>query len=201
MSGEKDGGLTVAGCPITIVKGGTTTSRYDAEQSRRKLDADRRRAHTDRMYATRDHAIKQGDAARIGALRMVNEESPRLVLNYLNRDKTIRQQALSEITLLPVAKKKNEWETTFTMVCPRCVERGVAQGEAQMHVRDSHRKFTLDERRKGEVVVVSFQYDDGTKFQQAVLIAGTVSVHDTVRCDNYNCDFACRIDDSNVIEV
>jgi hypothetical protein len=202
MSEKKEGApATVGGVPIGIVKGGTTTSSYDNELAKRKLDAERRRAHQDRMYATRDAAVRQGDAARIGSVNLMGPETPRLVLNYLNADKTVRQQAVSEITLVPIPSRPTEWEATFTLVCPKCVARGVSQGESQMYIRDSHRKFTLDERRKGEVVIVDFCMPDGDKWQTHVVIAGTVSVHDIVKCDNYNCNFRCRIENSNVIEV
>jgi hypothetical protein len=200
MSEQKKGPATVAGVPIGIVRGGTTSSRHDAEVARRRADAERRRAHQDRMYETRDAAVKRGDAARIGAVSFVDQETPRLVLNYLNDDKTLRQQALSEITLVPVPGRPSEWETTFTAVCPKCVQRGEGMDNAQMFIRDTHRKFTLDERRKGEVVVVDFVFPDGEKYQTHVIIAGTVSVHDIVKCDN-RCGYRCRIEDSNVIEV
>lgn len=187
---------------IALVRGGTTRASYDAEMKRRSYEAEQRRAHQDRAYAIQEQAQgHSGEVARIGSLGLINATSPRLVLSYLNRDRSVRQQCKSEITMIPVEGRPNEWQTMFAMVCPKCVARGVPQGEAQMLIRDSHRKFTLDERFKGQVEVVEYHFPDGTAYRERVVIAGKVSVHDIVRCDNYNCDYACRIENSNVIEV
>ena len=97
--------------------------------------------------------------------------------------------------------KQNEWEIMFAMVCPRCVARGVPQGQSQMLIRNTNRKFSLDERLKGTIVVLEHDYGDGFPFKEPVIIAGVVTVHETVRCDNHNCTFACRIENSNIIEV
>ncbi len=202
MSGTKgEGGLTIAGVPVGIVKGGTTSSSYDAELQRRKADADARRAHQDMDYATQATAAQQGVAARLGTMGLINRASPRLVLKYLARDKTVRQECLSELTMVPDAADPKKIDLMFTMVCPKCVARGVPQGESQMMIKDSHRKFTVDERKKGTLVMVEFHYGDGIVRKRPVIIAGEVTVNDIVKCDNYNCDYKCRIDKSNVIEV
>jgi hypothetical protein len=196
MSGELKSPALLGEVPTVFVKGGTTTSSYDKEIKRREVDAERRRAVQDAMYATRARGQRLGEMVRLGSLAFVNQTTPRLVLSYLNADKTVRQQAISEVTLVPKEDEPNKWVTTFTMVCPRCVARGVPQGEAQMFIRDEHRKFWIDERRKG---VVTVEYAWGVR--QTVFVAGVVTVQDIVRCSNYNCDYACRIDQSNVIEV
>jgi len=187
--------------PIGIVKGGTTTGRYDASLARQRIDAEKRRAEQDRRVELARRGPLKGDVARLGSLRMINQTSPRLVLNYLNRDGTVRQQCKSEITMIPREGKPGEWQATFTLVCPKCVARGVPQGEAQMYVRDDHRKFTLDERMKGQAAVLEYHYPGVPAFRETVIIAGKVSVHDIVKCDNYNCDFRCRIENSEVREV
>jgi hypothetical protein len=196
MSGEKDGGFTVAGVPFGIVKGGTTSSEYDKEVATAEADANRRRIVQDAMYAKSNAPDRPGEVARLGSKRLINETSPRLVLHYMNKDKTVRQSAVSELSTNSVPGKPQEIEANFTMVCPRCVGRGIPQGQAQMHIRDSHRKFHVDESKRG-VVMVEF----GWGARQAVLIAGTVTCDDIIRCSNHNCDYAVRIDDSKVWEV
>jgi hypothetical protein len=196
MSGDKTDGITVAGVPFGIVKGGTTSSAYDAEVAKTEDDARRRRLVQDAMYAKAQGPKKPGESVRLGSNRLINESSPRLVLSYMKKDKTVRQQAVSEIATSAIPDRPEEIEANFTMVCPRCIDRGIPQGQAQMHIRDSHRKFWLDERKRGVVMV---EYGWGEK--QAVLIAGTVTCEDVIRCSNHNCDFACRIDDSKVYEV
>jgi hypothetical protein len=207
MSSEKEGEVTPAPAPVetpaivptVIVKGGTSTSAMDRENEWRRHDAEKRRQHQDSLYRIRDQAAQRGDAVRLGSHSFVNQDSPRLVLRYLNPDGTIRQEAISELTMPAVEGAVGptpELDMMFTMVCPRCVARGVPQGNAQMMIRNSHRKFFLDTRKQG---VVRVQFSWG--MHQDVLVAGTVTVQDLIRCDNVNCDFRCRIDDSNVREA
>lgn len=181
--------------PEIIVRGGTTSARYDQEMARRRLDAERRRRLEDRRHVQARAGAQMTPegftVARIGQ-RGISTESPRLVLNYLNKDKTIRQQAIGEITQL--AMPSGELATMFTMVCPACVSRGVPQAEAQMMINDKHRKFYLDERKRGPV---RLDTPDGPL---VVIICGTVSVDDRIRCNNVNCGYSCRINDSNVYE-
>jgi hypothetical protein len=196
MSGELQRSAYMGGVPIGLVRGGTTTSSYDKLVASQEQDAKRRRAGQDAMYAVRARRRRLGEMVRLGSLSFVNQTTPRLVLNYLNADRTVRQQCVSELTLIPAADRPNEWVLTFTLVCPRCVARGVPQGQAQMFVRDEHRKFWIDERKKGTVQV---EYAWG--WREAIYIAGTVTVQDIIRCDNYNCNYAVHIEDSNVLEV
>jgi hypothetical protein len=196
MSGDKSGGITVGGVPFGIVKGGTTSARYDEEVAQTEEDARRRRLVQDAQYAKAQGPRRLGESVRLGSQKLINETSPRLVLSYMKKDKTVGQQAISEITTVAIPDRPDEIETNFTMVCPRCVARGIPQGQSQMHIRDSHRKFWLDERKRG-VVMVEFGWGE----KQAVLIAGTVTCQDIIRCSAHNCDFACRIDDSKVWEV
>jgi hypothetical protein len=203
MSGSKGEGSpsVIAGVPIGIVKGGTTSSHYDNEMASRKADAERRRAHQDTAAAMSGKVTRSGEAARLGSMNLISSASPRLVLKYLNRDKTVRQEALAEITTLPDPSNPIIIDVMFSMVCPRCVARGVEQGQAQLMIRNSHRKWTLDERKKGSIVMVEYHYPGSVPFRKPVVIAGEVTVEDIVKCDNFNCDFRCRIDKSNVYEV
>jgi len=196
---------------FVFVKGGTSTSTYDNEMARRRDDARKRRDHEDRVADIASRGIRPGEAARLGEQRFVNQSTPMLVLFYMNRDGTVRQEAISEITMME-GGKQGELDLMFTLVCPRCVERGVPQGESQMMVRNSHRPFELheDERavrfgvevrkfKKGQTVMVPHPFAPLT--QIAIIIAGTVWCKDTVRCDNYNCNYAVRIEGSQVVEV
>jgi len=130
---------------------------------------------------------------------MINQNSPRLILRYLNKDGSIHLECKSEITLVPPPNSSDAapLEMMFAMVCPRCVSRGVPQGEAQMMIRESHRKFWIDEKRKGQVEPL--EWPGGVR--EFVTICGTVTVQDIVRCSNYNCNYAVRIENSNIREV
>jgi len=189
------------GVPVVIVKGGTSTGAYDREREKRKADAEMRRAQLDeQMAAGRQGATVDQSGftlARLGSARMVTEHSPRLVLYYMNRDHTVRQECKSEITTTEHPTDPARLDMTFALVCPRCLERGEPQGESQMLVRESHRKFWIDERTKGSVIALRDPWGN----LDPVIICGTVTVQDIVRCKNYNCNYAVRINDSKVYEV
>ena len=125
---------------------------------------------------------------------MITGESPRLVLRYLNRDRSLRQECISEITHIG-GSAPGELDTMFSLVCPKCLERGLPQGESQLFIRNSHRKFHIDTRKAGPRPV------DTPYGRDVVLVCGDVSVDDIIRCSNFNCDWAVRIDRSNVMEA
>ena len=189
------------GVPTVIMKGGTTTSSYDREMAKRKADAERRRAIQDEQTAVARRGVTRDRSGvslgRLGSARMITADSPRLVLYYMAADKTVRQECKSEITFYEHPTKPGEMDMMFAMVCPKCLERGVTQGESQMLIKAAHRKFWLDERTKGTVVPLR----DAWGNLDPVIICGTVTVEDTVRCSNYNCAYAVRINNSQVFEV
>lgn len=178
-----------------IVKGGTTRSSYDKELSERRHAAEVGRAHQDKQMA----AAAAGTAltpeglvtAKLSSLRMMDRDSPRLVLYYMNRDKTVRQECVSELVVL------SPTDALFTLMCPKCFERGVPAGDCQIQVQKSHRKWELDPRRAGEFVRLTDPF--GEVFH--VRICGTVSSEEILRCSNYNCNWAVRVENSRVYEV
>jgi hypothetical protein len=194
---SSDDGEKAESVPTIIIKGGTTSGRYDREIARRKADAEQRRGVQDAMYERRAKSQTAGDLARIGESSFLTQGSPRLVLDYLNSDKTIRQQCKSEITMVPMKDDPTQLDMMFALVCPRCLERGLPAGESQMLVRNSHREFALDERKKGSVVMLEYTWG----FREPVVIAGTVTCKDIIRCANHNCGYAVRIENSKVVEV
>ena len=178
-----------------MMKGGSSTGNYDKMMAAKTHDAEQRRNHQDHQFAMSQKQMgKDGSVSRLGSRSMINADSPRLVLKYLNRDRSVRQECISEITNVN-GDKQGTLDTMFSLVCPKCLERGIPQGEAQLFVRDSHRKFDLDPAKAGPVRVNTV---DG---MQIVLVCGVVSVRDIIKCSNFNCTWAVRIDESNVMEV
>ena len=182
--------------PTIIIKGGTTSSTYDNKIAEQLADAEKRRAHEDWVADKVERAPEEGAIARIGEQKFLTNESPRLVLYYMNKDGSVRQECLSEITMYPIpGSLVGALDIMFTLVCPRCLERGVPHGESQLMVQNRHRKFHRDERQKKLVQVM-------TSFgPQIVHQDCTVTVDDIVRCSNFNCNWAVRIGDSKVWEV
>jgi len=187
---------TIAGVPMTLVKGGTTPTSYDQQVAASAVADTARRQHQDRQFEIGSRGLRGGEAASLKSMRLKDQGSPSLVLYYMNRDRTVRQECMGEITMVPL--EDGGIEPMFTLVCPRCLERGVPSGHAQLMVRNSHRKFDLDERQKGEVVVVK---NPETGEPIPVILAGTITCNDVIRCSNFNCTWAVRIDDSKVWEV
>lgn len=178
--------------PTVIMKGGTTSSRYDQAIQEKEADAKRRRAYQDAVRRMIETDVAQGGG--VGGFheqKLVSAESPKLLFQYMNADGSVAQECVSEITVYP-DPFGTLTDMMFTIVCPKCMERGLSMSECQVMVKNSHRKWELDERTRGVVLV------DTPWGQQALHRAGTVTVQDTVRCSNFNCDWAVRIDNSKV---
>jgi len=196
MSDTPKGGSSLGASPLQIiVKGGTTSSAHDTERAKQKAMTELGRAHQDKQQRAADMGsgmTKEGFvSAHLTSLRMMDSGSPRLVLYYLNRDKSIRQECVAELVMTP------DGDSLFTLVCPKCLERGESHGSAQVMVRHSHRKFFLDQRKNGTIVMLTDPF--GKPFQ--VRICGTVTCEETLRCSNVGCTWAVKIADSKVEEV
>lgn len=182
--------------PVGLVKGGSTTARFDRsvlreeQRAERARDGERSRRAAQGVYQTPKGMVHSSLAEH----STMSRETPRVVLNFLNRDKTIRQQCICEVLAAPAPD--GSVSLSVTMVCPRCVARGIPQGQAQLIIRDTHRKFWIDDKRKGQIEEV-ISPGEATEF---IVICGTMTAKDRIRCAHHNCDFACRIDASNVFE-
>jgi hypothetical protein len=195
---SKDGGVDksiLGGLPTVIVKGGTTSSRYDKEREERRHAAEHGRQHQDKQM----RAAAVGEAmtpdgfvsSHLTSLRLLDRGAPQLVLHYMNRDRTIRQSCVAEIVMLP------DGDELFVMVCPKCLERGEPADNCQVMVKKSHRSWELDLKKQGTVVMLRDPF--GKPFQ--VKICGEVSSQETLRCSNFNCTWAVRVERSEVWEV
>lgn len=178
--------------PTVIVKDGVLPSTWEAELNRREDDAKKRRRQQDVQQAMSNQRYAPGQLASLRSHRMMTPDAPRLVLHY----RKYGFDCVSEIITNPTMDGDGI-ETTFILVCPRCVLKGIAQGEAQLKITDSHRKFSIDTRVENRMPQVVNMF--GT--QQVVQPAGLVTVEDTIRCSNVSCGWAVRITDSQVIEV
>lgn len=195
MSEDQGGRSTLPGSPFEIiVKGGTTSAAYDREVAERRHAAEVGREHQEKQM----RAAAEGDllttegftSSRLHSLRMMDSGSPRLILYYMNRDKTVRQECLAEIVIV------GDGDELFTLACPKCVERGIPMGDAQCRVLKSHRYFEI--RYTNDLVRMIDPFD-GKEFWVRRL--GFVSCQDIIRCSNFNCTWAVRIDESRVWEV
>ena len=180
--------------PTVIMKGGTTSSAYDKAMAAAAFHANARREQQDAMRQEVEGAVEDGSAVgSLGEQRFITAESPKILLQYMNDDGSVAQECVSEIMQYP-DPFGGPPDIMFVMVCPKCVARGVPQGEAQVMVKNRHRKWFLDERKRGVVNVEV----PGIPGGQILHRAGTVTCNDIIRCSNFNCDWAVRVDDSKV---
>lgn len=179
------GGVPVA--PQVLIRGGTMSSRQTNKMRQDEVDANRRRALQDQQQQIAGSQQGAGGVAALRSRKLITQDSPRLVLWYKKHD----QYCLSEITMVPGTS--GGLEPMFTLVCTRCLERGVPQGQAQLQVRNSNRSFAIDDTKRGPQTI-----HEGN-VPRVVMSCGTVTVNDTVRCGN--CGWAVKIVDSRVEEV
>lgn len=203
----KPGGVPIV-APHVFVKGGTSSSTYDKELAQRRAQAEARRAGVDKMAAdVRNADASQGVMSAMMSRTAAADGSsqvPKMVLNFLGAERKVVQQAVVDLVTVP--RSDGGVEMAFIMVCPDCVARGVPEGDAQMLIRDSHRKFFVDVTKAGIVPVEKYEYagkdasgdDTFVRVLEQQPVVGKVTVNDRIKCANYNCTFACRIDASNV---
>lgn len=179
------GGVPLA--PTVFVKGGTLSSRQTQQIQQAEHDANQRRAQQDAEMAKAAQPLGPGTVGSLRSRRMITEDSPRLVLWYRKHE----QECVSEITMVPGSS--GQLDPMFTLVCTKCLERGLPQGQAQLQVRNEHREFSIDHTQRGPKRVF---FGNTPKI---VHICGTVTVKDKVRCGA--CGWTVRIVDSKVEEV
>ncbi len=179
-----------------MVKGGVNPQSYENYLNKKKQDAEKNRNLQDQQIKiakkfNSNFYIKEEIASLVS--NNLDQNSPKLVLHYMDRAKNIVQDAICEITMIP-DQVSGKLVLMFTLVCPHCVQRNVPMQEAQLMVRENHRKFYLDERVKVAEVIVN-----GVK--EIIPIAGLVTCDDIIKCSNFNCNFKCRIENSKIWEV
>jgi hypothetical protein len=77
----------------------------------------------------------------------------------------------------------------LVFVCPDCVSNNVPMASAQQCVRDTHRKWFIDERTAGQV----FHVENAWGEKEIHISAGDIVDTDTFKCSNPFCRFKCRI--------
>jgi hypothetical protein len=174
----------IAGVPVgTFVKGGTTSSQWDAQKQRFYAETEKRRAHQDAQRSAA--ASAPGRPNRKGALmslQLSGPGNPKVCLTYKAKDSALDRQCLCEIALHEGDKM------ILALVCPRCLERTQRMDDSQVIVRSEHREFWLDSSRAGAWV----DPNSGLAYQ----LAGTVTTRDLLSCSALGCDWKFRIENS-----
>jgi hypothetical protein len=183
------------GLPLEMfVKGGTTTSAWDREKQEQYARSDALRAHQDRQYdAIHSAQDKPNIAAGMLSHELLGRGNPKVVIEYVYGDSALNRECLAELCMAPKVDNPDESEMVLVLVCPRCLQRTGRQDDSQLVIRESHRKFWLDDTKKGTWL----NGVDGSVHP----IAGTITLADRVKCPALGCTWAFRIDDSKLREV
>jgi len=183
MTDEKSAPPREVSAPMTsFVRGGSITSDFEKQLQAKRQDAERRRAEEDK----RRLATLTDPNARISTTKLGGAGShASIVLEIRNSDGKAEEYIVCELTV----DRDDETGQGLMLVvcCPFCAVR-FGSAEAQMTIRSRHRKFELDERRKGELWVNPLI---PTEF---VYLAGTIHLTDVTRCPT--CSRAFVIDNS-----
>lgn len=162
------------------------TSAYEKQLQEQRADAERRRAAED----ARRQATVDDPNARISTTKLGGAGShAAIVLEIRNSDDRAEEFIVCELTV----DRDDPLGLGLVLIacCPHCARRfGMAQ--AQMTIRSRHRKFELDERRKGELWV---NPKDPTEFAH---LAGTIHLTEAVTCPGLGCGWRFKIDNSVV---
>jgi len=154
-----DAYLIGGSAPEGFVKGGTTSSAHDALMALRKADEEQRRRVDD---LEKQKVQQAGLHAGLGdeiASRYSHQftDHPEIAVGYVPlmfmgaNGKEVEHYGTGDIVLPD--DPKFEGERMLMLFCPKCIDRGVLPSHCLIHVRQSNRKWYLDERKAGEMFV------------------------------------------------
>lgn len=199
--------------PMGFVKGGTTSAREDERVAALHADTHRRRAMEDsRFRAARAHAphdLKQlrntGISARMNQMSLGGADSHAMVVLGLKHKKD--NQILDWITCeISVQGAEADAELLLIICCPQCVFRhGRHPQDSQLTIRQSNRKFYLDQRTRNERqpnaklgFCAGEPWVNPSDPDEVITVAGMVTTEDWIKCPNLGCSWEFKIDDSVV---
>lgn len=185
---------TLMGMPLAVfVKGGTTSDAWDQEKKRQYAESDARRAHQDNVQqAVADAQGKPNIATGLLSHQLLSRGNPKIVIEYVYGDAALNRECLAELALAPLPDNPDESEMILALVCPHCLKRTGRQDDSQLMIRESHRKFWLDDTKKR----IWHNDVDGSVH----MLAGNITLADRVKCPALGCSWAFRIDDSKLKE-
>jgi len=173
--------------PLTIMKGGTIPSSVEAANAAFMVDTKRRWAERDEERRVAKAVGATEGNNQVATDRAVDLGQPGTsavaVIGYYLKDSD--EYLYMQADVLMATDAAGNPDETFNIVCPRCIQRGVPQTMAQLRVRNSNRKWHLDQRCKGEV----FIDQDG----DAYTLAGKIICQEKFKCPDPFCDGCYQI--------
>ena len=176
---------TIENPMMTMMRGGTMTSTYEAQLAKQKEEAQESRDMED---ARGRYAERRPDEAKqykhvIGG----NKKYPGIVLEVREgRDHKVLDYIDCELHVL------DDGTLMLQMACAWCLLRaGITEN---FNIRQTHRHFELDTRRQGELWV------NPKNPRHIVTLAGTIQMTESFTCPNLGCGKRFTIDNSVVRE-
>ena len=170
---------------MTMMRGGTMTSAYEAQLAKEKADAAEARdiENKRRLYAER----RPDEAKQYKHVLGGNKKYPGIVLEVREiRDNKVLDYVECELNVL------DDGTLALQMVCAWCYHRaGITK---DFTIRQTHRYFELDTRRQGELWV------NPHNPRNIVTLAGTIQMTESFACPNLGCGKRFVIDNSVVRE-
>jgi hypothetical protein len=191
------------GLPMEMfVKGGTTTWAHDQEMARRAAEADARRAEDDQQRALASKPIEEGGGVLYNNMLRpsssgVPSQGPKVLLQYMSpHGRDVAYECLADV--VAGADPLNAEGLSLLLVCPRCMERGVKEAEAQLKISQSNKKWWLEPPRDAAHAIIKFDetLPDGSRAPRVLPSAGTV-----MECERFSCpccSWTARIDKNRV---
>jgi len=188
---------TIMGVPMTtfVRGGGTSTMANDKQIHEIEADANRRRAAQDKERQAAAIPIEDGGAKLYSHSAGTPQETAKVLLEYVTpggepwlvNGEPVQCLADVEVDTSSSDPSKN---LMLRIVCPRCRAKDIPSGQCQLLVRQAHRKWFLDTRGQGEMLM----------FQgQPYYSAGLVMDSEKLTCPA--CQWTCRIDRNKVWPV
>jgi hypothetical protein len=193
MSADKPGSAVA---PTVFMRhGGTPSSRQQREDAKLRQDTQRRRA-IDAQRRKVEAASRSGDP-RAGLARSFNhrlashDDHMVVVLNAVNKDGSIMDYIVCELTYV---QNVEDPELMLHVVCPRCVfVYGRPMGESQMRIRQSNRKFYLDERSVGDGGLKGAPWVNPNDPSEIYTQAGEIHLEERTTCPALGCGYSFKI--------
>jgi hypothetical protein len=159
---EKPAEPTMFGLPLmSFVKGGTSTSAHDKEVAGWRADDEKRRAEQDVQRKIASVPIEQGGAKMFSQQTGSPQDTAKVLLDYVNEAgealilETKPIQCLADI--IAGMNHSDPTDLAVVLLCPFCWNKGLPAGRCQMHALQSNRRWHLDSRTEGELIIFEGQ--------------------------------------------
>lgn len=182
---------------MSWVKDGTTTTAGDNLIAKTEADAEKRRNEADREKQISKIPIEQGGGKQFTNHLTPYTDVPKayIKLEYVNAKGEVLRECLADL-VVGTDVTGTETDMSIILVCPKC-EKKRPQGQCQIQVRQSNRKWYLDFKTAGEFFLFE-EWDDesGRWVKNAYRSAGQICDSDKMTCPY--CPWSFRIHKNKV---